>query len=231
MRQASLGAFLLAIAVALSVGRDASAANVLGNPGFETDAVLNAAPVAGATGWTTFGNASTASANLDPVDSGIGSLRLAGGGNFSVPGAYQTFPASPGQIWDFQGSMLTKGTLPANATFGLLKIVWNNGTSDLPPAGINFGQAAPPANPGIESLPQLNSTSALNTWQFTHAQGVAPAGTTKVSFYALFVDQSAGTGYFDDLAATRVPEPNSLVLIGIASVVGLGRFFRPRRAR
>ena len=108
--------------------------------------------------------------------------------------------------------MLTKGTLPANATFGLLKIVWNNGTSDLPPAGINFGTGVGPANPGIESLPQLNSTSAVNTWQFTHAQGVAPLGTTKVSFFALFVDQSAGTGYFDDLAATQVPEPSSLAL-------------------
>ena len=83
----------------------------------------------------------------------------------------------------------------------------------------------PPANPGIESLPQLNSTSALNTWQFTQAQGVAPAGTTKVEFFALFVDQSAGTGYFDDLAATQVPEPSSLALVGIASVAGAGETF------
>ena len=67
MKRASLGAFLMAIALALSVGRGAYAANILVNPGFETDAVLNAAPVGGATGWTTFGNATTASANLDPV--------------------------------------------------------------------------------------------------------------------------------------------------------------------
>ena len=229
MQRVSLCALLMAMALAISVGSSALATNILVNPGFETDAVLNAAPVGGATGWSTFGNASTASANLDPVDSGIGSLRLVGGGNFSVPGAFQSFPASPGQVWDFQGYMLTKSTLPSNATFGLLKIVWNNGTNDLPPAGINFGQPGPAANPGIESLPQLNSTSVPNTWQFTRAQGVAPAGTTKVEFFALFVDQSAGTGYFDNLAATIVPEPSSLTLAGLACVTCLGRFFRLRR--
>jgi hypothetical protein len=230
MKRASFRAFLMAIAIALPVGRCAAAANILANPGFETDAVLSAAPVGGASGWTTFSNASTASANVDPVHSGIGSLRLAGSGNFSVPGAFQNFPASPGQIWDFQGFMLTKDTLPANATLGLLKIVWNNGTNDLAPGAINFGQAGPPANPGIESLAQLNSASTPNVWQFTRAQGVAPAGTTNVSFFALFVDQSAGTGYFDDLVATHVPEPSSLALAGFASVVCLGRVLRPRRA-
>src|SRR5262249_44228416 len=156
---------------------------------------------------------------------GIGSLRLAGAGNFSVPGAFQTFPASPGQVWDFQGYMLTKATLPANATFGLLKIVWSNGTNDLPPGQINFGQAGPPANPGIEALPELNSSSIPNAWQFTRAQGVAPVGTTQVSFFALFVDQSSGTGYFDDLNASIVPEPGcaALALAGVACFAGKRR--------
>ena len=67
------------------------------------------------------------------------------------------------------------------------------------------------ANPGIESLPQLNSTSAPNTWQFTQAQGVAPAGTTQVKVYALFVDQSAGTGFFDDLQASLIPANPSVL--------------------
>jgi hypothetical protein len=223
MKRTSGGAFLLAIAIALLGDRGASAQNVLANPGFETNAVLNAAPVPGATGWSVFGNASTASANLDPVHGGIGSLRLAGGGNFSVPGGFQAFPASAGQVWDFQGFMLTNNALPANATFGLLKIVWGNGTMDLPPAAITFGTAAPAANPGIESAPTLNSTSALGAWQFTRAQGVAPAGTTTVTFFALFVDQSAGTGYFDDLVATNVPEPSSLALGGLVMCAGIGR--------
>jgi PEP-CTERM motif-containing protein len=208
----AVGAAVLALSIA------ASARAQLANPGFEADAVLNAGPVPGATGWGTFGNAATTSANTNPTHSGIGALRLIGGGNFSVPGAFQTFPASAGQIWDFQGYMLTPAALPANATFGLLKIVWSNGTSDLPPGTILIGQAAPVANPGIESLPFLNATSTPNTWQFTQARGIAPAGTTQVSFFALFVDQSAGTGYFDDLLAGQIPEPTTIAMFGLGTI-------------
>jgi hypothetical protein len=206
--------------VAIVAGQSAWA-NVLANAGFETDAVSGAAPVGGATGWGTFQNAATASAPLDPVRSGIGSLKLTGGGGFGVPGGNQTFPASEGQVWNFEGYMLTPSTLPADATFGLLKIVWSNGANDLPPGQINAGQAGPAANPGIESLPFLNSTSTPNEWVYTQAQGVAPAGTTQVSFFALFVDQSAGVGYFDDLSASIIPEPSCLAL-AMASALCLG---------
>jgi hypothetical protein len=182
-----------------------SAANELANPGFEADAAPESPPVPGASGWTTFGNANTTSASLDPVRTGTGSLRLVGAGSFGVPGAYQTIPANPGETWDLQGYMLTPNPLPANATFGLLKLVWSNGASDLAPGPIIFGQAGPAANPGIEALAHLDSASTPNTWQFTQARGVAPAGTTAVKMFALFVDQSAGTGYFDDLQGTLVP--------------------------
>jgi hypothetical protein len=187
-----------------------SSVNVLTNAGFETDAVADALPVLGATDWAAFNGASTASATNDPVRTGIGSLMLPGFGGFGVPGASQTFPASPGQVWDIQGYMLGPNTLPADATFGLLKIVWSDGTSDIPPTTVNIGTANF-ANPGIESTPFLNSTSPTNTWIFTQAQGVAPSGTTQVKVYALFVDQSTGTGYFDDLQASvinpTVPPP------------------------
>jgi hypothetical protein len=190
-------------------------ANLLNNPGFEADAVFGAAPVGGATGWNTFANANTASDPNDPVRSGIGSLQLAGGGGFSVPGAFQTFPASPGQIVDFQGYMLTESLLPGDATFGLLKIVFEDvGGADLAVGAgdVLIGQPGPPANPGVESLPFLNSASPTNQWIFTQARGIAPAGTAQVSFFALFVDQSAGTGYFDDLQGT-IPEPTSVALL------------------
>jgi hypothetical protein len=189
----------LALAAAATRGQ-----NVLTNPGFETDAVLNAAPVAGATGWTPQGNANTASANGNPTRTGIGSLQLAGAGGFGVPLASQFFAASPGQVWDFQGYMLTPATLPGDATFGLLKIVWlNAGGGEIPPGSALIGGANNGGNPGVESTPFLNSASTPNTWVFTQARGVAPAGTVQVRLIALFVDQSAGTGYFDDLQATN----------------------------
>ncbi len=195
---------LAAMAFAL-ISAPQAAANQLINAGFETGAVFGSEPFPGALDWLTFGNANSASADLDPVRTGIGSLQLVGGGGFGVPGAYQTFPANPGEIWDLQGYMLTENALPADATFGLLKIVFGDGVNDLPPGAIIFGQADAPAFPGIQALPFLNSASTPNTWQFTQARGVAPAGTTEVKMFALFVDQSAGTGYFDDLQATLVP--------------------------
>jgi hypothetical protein len=225
-RRRALPLFAVIICALATFGiADATLANQLANPGFEANAVLNAGPVPGATGWNTFANAATTSAPNDPTHSGIGSLRLVGGGNFSVPGAFQTFPASPGELWNFEGYMLTPAALPANATFGLLKIVWSNGTNDLPPGQINVGQAGPAANPGIESLPFLNAASTPNTWNFTQAQGVAPAGTTQVSMFALFVDQSPGTGYFDDLDASLIPEPScaALALAGVVCFAGKRR--------
>src|SRR4051812_39991114 len=79
--------FFALVAMALTMFAAAElVANELANPGFEADAALGSPPVPGASGWITFGNANTASANLDPVRTGIGSLRLAGGGNFGVPG-------------------------------------------------------------------------------------------------------------------------------------------------
>jgi hypothetical protein len=196
---------ILVIAAALTFAGRAEA--VLVNPGFEADAVSGADPVPGALGWDTFGNANTASDPTDPVLTGIGSLQLAGSGGFSVPGALQTFTASPGQTWDLQGYGLTPDQLPPNTTFGLLKIVFSDGVNDLEPAAVNIGQAAPAANPGIESLPFIDQSITANTWQFTQAQGVAPEGTVQVSFFAIFVDESEGVVYFDDLQAELIPEP------------------------
>ena len=189
--------------------------NVVINGGFETDAISNATPIAGATGWTSFGGAATASVPTSPTHNGIGSLILAGAGGFTVPGAYQAFSTSPGQVWDFRGYALTTNTLSADATFGELKIVWSDGVNDLQPGTVNIGTPLTGANPGIESTPKLDFNAPPNTWVFLHAQGVAPAGATQVKLYALFVDQSAGTGFFDDLQGGP-PPPTAPIIQGTA---------------
>ena len=144
--------------------------NLLLNPGFETDAVLNQDPVPFATDWSGFGNFSTTSAPLDPVRTGNGSLKLTGAGGYGVPGMFQTLPANPGEVWDLQGYMLSTAAVPAGNSFALLKIVFGDGFSDLEPASISIGQADAQPYPGIQALPFLNNASTVNTWQFTQAR-------------------------------------------------------------
>lgn len=200
--------FLALAALALTLFTTTqAAANLFANPGFETDAVLDAEPTI-VTDWITFNGAATASKNLAPARSGIGSLWGPGYGSYSVPGAYQTFPANPGEIWDLQGYFLTPETLPADATNALLKIVWNDENGAAIQAGaIQIGTDDGPDFPGVASVPRLTSTSAPNTWHFTQARAVAPAGTVTANLYALFVDPTeVGTAYFDDLVATMITE-------------------------
>lgn len=186
-----------------------AAPNVLLNPGFETDAVLDQEPFPGATEWTFQGNgvANTTSSPLDPVRTGIGSLQFVANGGFGVPLMRQEFPASPGQRWDLQGYMLTKDALPTGPTLATLKIVFVDafgGSGNDLQLGANAviaGQADDVAFPGILALPQLNNTSAVNTWQFSHASGIAPPGTAAVRFFALVVDENPATAYFDDVQA------------------------------
>jgi len=64
--------------------------------------------------------------------------------------------------------------------------------NDLEPASVSIGQFGPPENPGIESLPFLDAASAVDTWVFSEAQGVAPAGTVEVAFLLLNVDFGGG---------------------------------------
>jgi len=198
---------LAAMAFALFTTTQA-AANVLTNPGFEDDAVLDAEPSPFVNGWSAQNGMSTASANLAPVRSGIGSLWAPGFGAFSVPVAWQNFPANPGEIWDLQGYFLTPETLPADDTNALLKIVWNDELGvAIRPVEILIGTDDGPTFRGVASVPRLDETSTPNTWHFTQARAVAPPGTVSVDLFAIFVDPGvAGTAYFDDLVGTMITE-------------------------
>ena len=118
----------------------------------------------------------------------------------------QSAPAAPGDEFYFSGHMLTENVLPAGDSFGLLKIVFRDSDgNDLVPDSATLGQINTDF-PGIESLPFLDSTRQEDTWVFSEAQGVAPAGTVEVLFIILNVDFAGGTNpiWFDNISACEV---------------------------
>jgi hypothetical protein len=100
-RATVLGAYLLVAAAALAISAPVvSAANLLTNPGFEVPATPAAPPEyfgAGA-GWTSFGGGIfTVNSAVAPPHSGNQTLKMFGG---CCSGAFQQFPALPGQTWN-----------------------------------------------------------------------------------------------------------------------------------
>ena len=212
--QASLCCALMLFCVSV-----APAQNLLVNGDFETGDL---------TGWTAFGDTSAGAPGVGANDGSFAALLFSPGGA-NVAGIFQTLNANPGDEFNLSGVMLTEADLPAGDTFGLLKIVFTDSDgNDLEPASVSIGQAGPAANPGVESLPFLNSSSAANAWQFSEAQGVAPVGTATVSFFALNVDFAGGENqmWYDSLQATKIPEPAG---IGVLGIVALGMVARRRR--
>lgn len=154
-------------------------------------------------GWSTWGTATSTQADVSNF-----SLQLPGAGGFTVPSAFQQLSASPGDEFRLSGYMLTETALPADATAGLLKIVFKDAeNNDLQPAEVSVGmQAADAAFPGAESLPVLNSESPAGTWILSETQAIAPEGTASVSFFLIHIDQSPGTIFFDSI---EVVDPNA----------------------
>jgi hypothetical protein len=179
--------------------------NVLSNASFEADAVTNAADNLTVTGWSK--NGGWTSSSPQPTRTGIGAFKHSSSGGF-VPVAWQTFAASPGQVWDFQGYMLQTNTAAlTGAAFGLLKIVWLNVSNATlqPVAGDTnlVGTAVTGTFAGIESA-HLVAGSAKNVWLFREARATAPPNCTQVQVLPIFVPNGAsGTVYFDDLSLSQ----------------------------
>ena len=177
-----------------------SNANDLQNGSFETGDLSGWVDSSGVVGAPGVGAEGGSSAVLIESPNNVGALN-------------QAFPASPGEEYRFTGYMLSENALPGG-TFGLIKIVFRDASgADLDPASVSAGAQAPPNAPGIDSAPFLNDASTANTWTFTEAQGVAPAGTVEVIFLMLNVDFGGGNNpiWFDTLSANLIGGSELLV--------------------
>lgn len=152
------------------------------------------------------------------------------GGGYSVPGSYQVFAASPGQMFTLSGYVYTPNTLVANDNdFAILQLSFYTGSppsnygvgANGPAVGVNVGD--PSGGGGIALAPGV--------WTFASVTATAPAGTGSVGAYLLDINADKNADfYFDDmsLTATPVPEPACLSLAGLGLLGFLGRFIRRR---
>jgi PEP-CTERM motif len=199
-----------------------SMAATLVNGGFESAAAPGAP-----TGWSLNLSGATGVTSTTYARSGTQSLVIdsTGAGQWASPNVSQSFAAAPGEEFSFQGYMLRSGSI-AGGSFGILKMEFRdaaNATLEPPGGTISIGAFA---FGGVESLPRLiDANVGQDTWLFTEARAIAPAGTTSVGFFVLNVNQTENTMYFDDISVTLIPEPSALALtgLGLACFVGFRR--------
>ena len=197
----------LGFLVALGLPSLASA-NLLTNAGFE-----DGPPGFGAQDWIAFGNVFT-EANT-PL-SGAQHAKLFGNFNpgFDVTGIFQEFPATPGSLWELDvwsrhndGDQLTG--VAGTGNWAVQKIV--------------FKDAGDAEIGAVESI-VLDGTFPIDVWiDNAPIQGVAPAGTTQVEAFVLFLQpaQDGGAALIDD--AAFVPEPAAFALVALGGILALRR--------
>jgi hypothetical protein len=218
----SLGS-TLASALTCGLMTSSASANLLTDPGFEMQTSAPNPNPTGIPGWGNFGGAQfsqtyfhTGSWSLWTPDNG---------GGYNVPGTYQVFAASPGESFTFSGWVYTPNALVANSNdFAILQMSFFSGS---PPS--NYGGGTTEATDGVNIGTPIGSPAVplpQGVWTFASVTGVAPAGTNSIGAYMLDINADANADfYFDDmdLEATAVPEPASLGLLGLGSLMVLKR--------
>jgi hypothetical protein len=188
--------------------------NLLSDPGFESGTVVPS----GMGGWATFNGAHFSTAF---ADTGSFSMDNAGGGNFSVPGAFQYVAAQPGVSYLLTGFAFVPTTLPGGTSEGFLQMTFVDSTTT-----VNLGTVQTSPGNALVSTPVVNNASPTGTWIPLSLIATAPAGTAYAEPFTLVLDQNPTTVYFDNLSLTVVPEPSTLALLGVGLVAP---FFVRRR--
>ncbi|HZZ29336.1 MAG TPA: PEP-CTERM sorting domain-containing protein [Pirellulales bacterium] len=187
--------------------------NLLVDPGFEIGTVTTNPNTTDAPGWAEFGGLPFEGENPGPPDnfvppaggqptvahSGVWDMEMPGGnGGYSVPGAYEVLPASPGQVYTLSGWVRTPNVLVTGSNdFAILQIAYfdgpSGGTQIGGAIGVNFGT---PGGGGGIPLPQ-------NTWEFGSVTATAPANTQSILAYMLNINGNSNAYFaFDDLSLT-----------------------------
>jgi hypothetical protein len=191
------------------------AANMLANPGFENP-VLVAGDTFGAVGWTVFGGG-TYTIKLAP-HSGDNAFKTFG----QTSGAFQDFPAAPGQLWEGSAWILNPSfDAMAGSQIATANIEWRDAGGGL----ISFLPSAPPIT---AATPQGNNAAG---YTLVNVTGIAPPLTSTARFVLLtgaFAGPGGGAPFFDDASFGLVPEPAVLTLFGIATIC-LSAYRRRRR--
>jgi len=217
MEKRAMAIICRACVVLVALTAIAANANSLLNPGFETGDGTNIA-----NNWTSFNNAHQSGTNTTQfgitVHSGGFSMQTVQPGttDLDASGAYQDVAASAGQNWRLTGYCLNwqNSELSGPAAFGQPQLQFRDdtgGTGNVLQvfSGPSFGTGA--------AFP-------LDTWQFFEVDATnAPAGTTKVRTYVLYVgnNQNNGSVFYDDLnlyQPTGVTTPQSVTTVPAVQV-------------
>jgi len=212
---------LVCLAISTLAISATSKANLLVDPGSE--GMVTSPTANGVNGWTFFNGAGFLTTGL--AHSGTNVNNLSGPGGFTVPGAFQTFPASAGQVYTMTAFAL-QTAVPAAVpnTWGALQITYfagPNGTSN------NLGTVeTSPGNAKVGN--HIDSTSPALVYIPLSVTATAPAGTQSIQVFDLVLDQTPTTVYFDDQTLTLVPEP-STVAMALTGLLSLVAFAKRRR--
>ena len=184
-------AFLLLAPLAISASV-ASAANVLGNPGFESPVIPVGGPpeyYGAGSSWISFGGGIyTIGSVVVTPNSGIQSLKMFGG---CCSGAFQEFPCLPGETWNGGAWMLNSSVDPmGGGQVAAVNIEWHK-------ADGSASAIVPFISNGT-----FTAASPRNVWTQQTITGVAPADAAFARLVLITGDFQpggpAGAPFFDD---------------------------------